>query len=208
MGFYEVALVSTQNAARTAAEFTSRSTIYAADQTDACTYALRELQAMHNVRSLATCSASPLIVTATQVTGVDGNPASQVSDPMAYLTPPSPCASSGGCSAANCPAGSLPLTESSTTTLQPGTYCGGIFVSHGTTLSTEQIWGDSSAKFEGTIYFPKSKIEFGGNSSMSTANYTIIVGWQVTVQGDSTLNANYSALPGGNPSNDWVAMVE
>ena len=78
MGFYEVALVSTQNAARSAAEFTSRSTIYAADQSTACTYALQELQSMSNVRSLSSCGASPLVVTASLVTGADGNQASQV----------------------------------------------------------------------------------------------------------------------------------
>jgi hypothetical protein len=223
-----------------------------------------------------------------QGNGLSGTPNTGVphaGDPMAYLNPPSPCASSGGCAAADCSVHPTLTTISSDTEISPGTYCGGIYVSHGLltmdpgtyilvgggigtqdsgskisgtgvtiyntynssnpytgigfsanskvslsapttgtwagilffgdrsittspTLYTENIWAGSTAKFEGTIYFPKSVINFGGNPTMTTSNYTIIVGWQVQVQGNSTLNANYSMLPGGAPSNTSVAMVE
>jgi Flp pilus assembly protein TadG len=80
MGFYTHALIATQNAARAGAAYTSRSTLKAADYAGACQYALGELKAMSNVRSLANCNSSPLIVTASALpAGVDGSPASSVS---------------------------------------------------------------------------------------------------------------------------------
>ena len=86
LGFYNYALISTQNAARVAAWYTSQTTTTAADATTACTYALAELSAMPNVGStVTTCSASPVVVTATQVTGADGDLATQVS--VAYTSP-------------------------------------------------------------------------------------------------------------------------
>ena len=79
LGFYTHALIATQNAARAAASYTSRSAATAADSTGACKYALAELKAMGNVRGLSSCGSSPLVVTASSVTGVDGSPASSVS---------------------------------------------------------------------------------------------------------------------------------
>jgi Flp pilus assembly protein TadG len=79
MGFYTHALIATQNAARAAAAHTSRNAFTAADSAAACQYALAELKAMSNVRTLANCNSTPLIVTASAVTGVDGWPASSVS---------------------------------------------------------------------------------------------------------------------------------
>lgn len=86
MGFYAVALICAQNAARAAVAYTASSSGSAADSTGACTYALTELKAMPNVRALSSCSASPLTVTATSLSaGADGSPASQVS--VVYQTP-------------------------------------------------------------------------------------------------------------------------
>jgi len=79
IGFYSQALTATQNAARVAAEYTSKNANTAADSTAACQYALDELSVMHNVRNLSTCGAAPLTVTATLVTGPDGASASSVS---------------------------------------------------------------------------------------------------------------------------------
>jgi hypothetical protein len=79
MGFYSHAVIATQNAARAAAAHTSRHSSTADDYVGACRYALEELKAMSNVRNLATCNSSPLIVTATTVPGPDGWPASSVS---------------------------------------------------------------------------------------------------------------------------------
>lgn len=86
MGFYNYSLIATQSAARVAAMYTSQSTSTASDATTACTYALAELQALPNVgSSVTTCGSSPVVVTATQVTGTDGAEASQVS--VAYTSP-------------------------------------------------------------------------------------------------------------------------
>jgi len=86
LGMYNYALICTQNAARTAAWYTSQSATTATNSSTACTYALAELQAMPNVgTSVSTCSASPVVVTATEVTGADGSLASQVS--VSYTTP-------------------------------------------------------------------------------------------------------------------------
>jgi hypothetical protein len=86
-GFYAHALISTESAARVAAELTSQSTAQAANQSTACILATEELRIMNNMRGTGTptCSASPLIVTAAQVgrgqtntNSADLEPASQI----------------------------------------------------------------------------------------------------------------------------------
>jgi Flp pilus assembly protein TadG len=86
-GFYSHALISTQAAARSAALYTSTSSSTAADQATACIYARNELKVANNVSSTTTCTSSPLVVTATAVSGAnsaDGQPASQVT--VSYQT--------------------------------------------------------------------------------------------------------------------------
>lgn len=85
VGYYAYAMIATQNAARAAAEYTSRSTKTAGDSDIACQYALTGLHDMPNVRGLSSCGAEPLTVSAAQVTGVDGSLASSVS--VTYKTP-------------------------------------------------------------------------------------------------------------------------
>ncbi|MCL5744085.1 MAG: pilus assembly protein [Acidobacteria bacterium] len=85
MGYYAYAMIATQNAARAAAEYTSRSTATAGNSDAACQYALIGLHDMPNVRSLSSCGAEPLTVSAAQVTGADGSLASSVS--VTYQTP-------------------------------------------------------------------------------------------------------------------------
>jgi Flp pilus assembly protein TadG len=78
-GFCAEALITTQNAARAAAMYTSTSATTAADATTACTYALEELRSNPNVGTgTTTCSALPVTVTASSITGVDGSPATRV----------------------------------------------------------------------------------------------------------------------------------
>jgi uncharacterized protein YjdB len=79
-GFYSHALISTESAARVAVLYTSSNSSHATDSTGACQYALRELQAEVNLSATITCPATalPAIVTATEVTGPDGQPAAQV----------------------------------------------------------------------------------------------------------------------------------
>jgi len=79
-GFYAHALISTESAARVAALATSARTGTAADQTLACNYAYRELKIISNVTaSSSTCSALPVIVTATSQSDPNGKTYSQVS---------------------------------------------------------------------------------------------------------------------------------
>ena len=86
LGFYNYALISTENAARVAAWYTSQTTTTAADSTTACTYALAELNALPNVGTAVTsCGTSPVVVTAAQVTGTDSSLASQVT--VSYTSP-------------------------------------------------------------------------------------------------------------------------
>src|ERR1041385_7748070 len=83
-GFYSYALIGTQAAARSAVEYTSRSSTTAGDGTGACQYALDHLHAMSNARSLTSCSATPLVVGAAAVTDEDGYAASSVT--VTYTT--------------------------------------------------------------------------------------------------------------------------
>ncbi len=78
LGFYSYALISTQNAARVAAAYTSKSSLTADDSAAACQYALLELHALSNVRGLSSCNAPPLVVTASLIPGPDGAAASAV----------------------------------------------------------------------------------------------------------------------------------
>jgi Flp pilus assembly protein TadG len=79
MGFFTYSLISVENAARVAAEYTSKSSAVAADTSGACTKVLAELAMLPNMGGVTTCNASPLTVAATAVTGPDGNPATNVS---------------------------------------------------------------------------------------------------------------------------------
>jgi Flp pilus assembly protein TadG len=81
-GFYAYALICLQDAARSAALYTSSGPLTAGDSATACTIALKELEKLPNIGSSASppCSTNP-IVTATEITGADSpdsNPASKV----------------------------------------------------------------------------------------------------------------------------------
>ena len=78
LGFYSYALISVENAARIGAEYCAQNSASASDATGACTKVLAELQNLSNVANLTSCSAAPLIVTATSGNGPDGNTATTV----------------------------------------------------------------------------------------------------------------------------------
>jgi Flp pilus assembly protein TadG len=79
LGFYNYAIISTENAARVAVEYTSASSTKATDKAGACPYVLAELNSMSNVRGLANCDSLPVSITTTQVAGPDGAQAASVS---------------------------------------------------------------------------------------------------------------------------------
>jgi hypothetical protein len=84
-GFYSYCLISLEAAARSAAMNARLSATSAADSATACTIVLGEMKSLPNVKTLASCGASPLTVTATLVTGPDSANAAQVS--ITYQTP-------------------------------------------------------------------------------------------------------------------------
>ena len=82
-GFYSHALISVQSAVRVAG-------LYAAGQSSlpsvssVCPYVRNELKIVANVNDSLTCTASPIVLTVTSVTGADGNPAYRIS--LTYTT--------------------------------------------------------------------------------------------------------------------------
>jgi Flp pilus assembly protein TadG len=79
MGFYTYSLITVENAARIAAEYTSQNSSQAADQATACTMVRAELAALPGVSGVADCSNATLTVTAASVAGPDTKPATSVS---------------------------------------------------------------------------------------------------------------------------------
>ncbi len=79
MGFFTYSLITVENAARIAAEYTSQSDAQKADQSTACTMVRAELAALPGVSGVADCSNSTLTVTAAGVNGPDSKPATSVS---------------------------------------------------------------------------------------------------------------------------------
>ena len=77
------------------------------------------------------------------------------------------------------------------------------------TLPTESFQGGATSFFVGTLYFPKSIVQFAGNPSLgeSGGKYTVVVSWRFSVQGTSTMNNDFSGVNGGNPIKR-VALVE
>ena len=65
--------------------------------------------------------------------------------------------------------------------------------------------GGASSVFNGALYFPTTELSYSGGSA---GNYTIIVSKTISFSGGSTLNANYSSLPGGSPVKGSAALSE
>ncbi len=65
--------------------------------------------------------------------------------------------------------------------------------------------GGASAILNGTLYFPTTGLTYSGGSSSA---YTIIVADAVNFSGGSTLNNNYSSLPGGSPVKGGATLSE
>jgi Flp pilus assembly protein TadG len=85
-GFYSYSLIAAESAARVAALYCATNSTTATDSTTACGYALDQLRNLPNIGyNLTTCSASPLVVTASSTTGPDNNSATSVL--VTYTTP-------------------------------------------------------------------------------------------------------------------------
>lgn len=95
VGIYSYAQISTANAARVAALYTSSSKETSTDSQFACYRVLEEMRTLQNIGSTATCSCTGstctagdgnLTVSAASVAGPDGDPASEVT--VTYKTIP------------------------------------------------------------------------------------------------------------------------
>jgi Flp pilus assembly protein TadG len=83
-GYYSHALISVESATRTAALYASGQSS-APSVTALCSYVLNELEVVPNVNTSLDCTSSPVVVSISTVTGIDGTPgAYQVS--VAYTT--------------------------------------------------------------------------------------------------------------------------
>jgi len=79
VGFFTYSLIAVENAARIAAEFTSKNAAVAGSYSAACIKVRNELEMLPGVGSLTDCSNSTLTVTADAVNGPDLKPATSVS---------------------------------------------------------------------------------------------------------------------------------
>ena len=82
-GFYAYSLITMETAARSAALY--ESTLLSPDSNSACTIVLNEMSTLTNTGSISSCNSSPLVVTASTITGPDNTNAAQVS--VTYTTP-------------------------------------------------------------------------------------------------------------------------
>ncbi|MBS1856101.1 MAG: pilus assembly protein [Acidobacteria bacterium] len=90
-GFYAYSMISVETAARSAAaaivaQAATTPATTAINSTDACNTVLAELSTLTNVgTSVTACNAAPVVVSASQITNVDGATAVQVA--LTYTTP-------------------------------------------------------------------------------------------------------------------------
>jgi len=82
-GFYAYCLISLETATRSAALY--EGTQNNPDSASACTIVVNELSTLVNLGSTSSCGASPLVVSASKITGPDNLDAAQVS--VTYTTP-------------------------------------------------------------------------------------------------------------------------
>jgi hypothetical protein len=69
------------------------------------------------------------------------------------------------------------------------------------TPNTSIIAGSGASTYNGIIYYPTTDLVYTGSSTNvanSSAGYTILIGYDVKVNGGSTINSDYTAI-GGNP---------
>jgi hypothetical protein len=79
-----------------------------------------------------------------------------------------------------------------------GSYAGILLFQDPTVVSAlrNTFSNGTTSTLTGTLYFPTTGLDYSGGA---TAAYTIIVADNVTFSGGTTVNSNYSSLPGGSP---------
>ncbi|HEV2198260.1 MAG TPA: pilus assembly protein TadG-related protein [Bryobacteraceae bacterium] len=64
------------------------------------------------------------------------------------------------------------------------------------------IAGGANSVYDGIIYFPTTDLKYAGNSSTTsggTDGYTMLIGYDITINGTAQINTDFSALGGTNP---------
>ncbi len=107
------------------------------------------------------------------------------------------------------PYGEVKITGTGLVTLSAptaGPYMGLLFYQNpavtGTPSNGSIIAGSASSSYQGIIYFPTTNLDYTGNSSTTlggTDGYTLLIGYNITVRGTSSVNANYAAIGGISP---------
>ncbi len=105
--------------------------------------------------------------------------------------------------------GTVTLTAPTT-----GTYAGLLFYQDPTVSWSASngsiIAGAANSVYDGIIYFPTTDLTYAGNSSSTDGGndgYTMLIGYDVTINGTAQVNNDFSTLPGGNPLQN-VVFVE
>jgi hypothetical protein len=96
-------------------------------------------------------------------------------------------------------AGPAVATGSNSSFVAPttGTYAGIVFFQDRSNTTAASV-GGSNAAVVGALYFPKAQLTYLGSNASSA--YTLLVANTIVFSGsNSTLNDNYSSLPGGPP---------
>jgi Putative Flp pilus-assembly TadE/G-like len=90
------------------------------------------------------------------------------------------------------------FSGSSTVTLTAqtsGTYAGILFFQDRSDTAAATVSGSSTSAISGALYFPKAALNYNGSGPLSS--YTILVADTIVINGSSSINDNYSSLPGG-----------
>jgi hypothetical protein len=96
-------------------------------------------------------------------------------------------------------AGAVTATGSNSSFAAPttGIYAGILFFQDRSNTKAAAV-GGSNAAVVGALYFPKAQLTYSGSNA--TSAYTLLVANAIVFSGsNSTLNDNYSSLPGGPP---------
>jgi hypothetical protein len=86
-----------------------------------------------------------------------------------------------------------------------GQWAAVLIASNGVKESQSNHFESDDMKLNGIIYFPHQHLEWKGGGS---GDYTILITDTVKFTGSSTLNSNFSSLPGGSPIPGSVSKAE
>jgi hypothetical protein len=76
-----------------------------------------------------------------------------------------------------------------------GNYAGILFFQDRSDTSNATVNGSATSNFTGALYFPATQLTYNGSGPLSA--YTILVANTILLNGSSTINDNYTSLPGG-----------